>query len=142
MRSGKVRTLTKCYLVTGFCFVFYFLTMVSGARGSDLVYTPTNPSFGGAYLNGSFLLESANVQNRFKEKKNPVEDFEAQLTRRVLGNLARRLTKSTFGDEGLSSGEYTIGDITIEIGDNPDGVDVTILDDSTGGTTNISIPNY
>ena len=122
------------------------------AFAAQLVYAPINPSFGGNPLNGGFLLNQAEAQNKFKDKKtdasytrDPMEYFEESLVRRVLNNLANNIVDDAFGgiSSELADGFYQFGDYTIEVvtsvGDN---VTVTITDLGTGNTTTIDVPNY
>ena len=43
------------------------LTVSMTASASELIYRPTNPSFGGNPLNSSHLLGTANAQNDYKD---------------------------------------------------------------------------
>ncbi len=44
------------------------LLAISGpALAGTLVYTPTNPTFGGNPLNGSYLFNNAQVQNQYTQ---------------------------------------------------------------------------
>ncbi len=114
----------------------------AAGEASELVYQPVNPSFGGLSMNGSVLMGSASAQNTFRDEEDLLADFENQLTRRILSSLALKITDSVFGEDGLSSGSYNVGDISIEVNDGADGVEVSITDYSTGGSTTINIPHY
>ena len=119
---------------------------------TELVYTPVNPSFGGNPLNGSFLLSQAEAQNKHKapqdsllSSRDPLEDFEASLNRRILSILANRIVDSAFGDTGtpLEPGRFEIGDFVIDVAETPDGSpSITIIDQQTGNTTLIEIPSF
>jgi len=138
MNTPNLLRTAGVFLLTAFL-LFQTSTVVTA---SELTYQPINPSFGGSSLNGSVLLNQANAQNTFKEEEDLLADFEDQLTRRILSSLAWKITDSAFGEEDISSGTYSIGNIDIEVTEDADGVGVNITDYSTGGTTTITIPYY
>lgn len=113
------------------------------AEAGELVYRPVNPAFGGNPANYSWLLESANVQNEYKDT-DPLETFDADLKKRILNMLATKIVNSAFGsyNDGLTSGQYQFGDYNITISTEGGGITVDILDQSTGGSSNISVPYY
>ncbi len=43
------------------------LAVMGSAQAGTLVYTPTNPTFGGNPLNGSYLFNSAQAQNQYTQ---------------------------------------------------------------------------
>jgi curli production assembly/transport component CsgF len=47
-----------------------------------------------------------------------------------------------FGEDALSEGTYIIGDYQIEIGDGTSGLNITIVDSTTGSTTTIEVPYF
>jgi curli production assembly/transport component CsgF len=116
----------------------------------DFVYQPINPAFGGSYLNYSWLLNSAQVQNSYTEadgllgpsEQDPIQDFSESLQRQILSRLSSELINSQFGEEGLEEGEYQIGAYQIEVLPGVDGVEILILDTSTGGQTTVNIPYF
>lgn len=129
------------------------LACSTGAAASDLVYTPNNPSFGGNPLNGSYLLNKAIQQNSHEKSirsplglsRNPIEDFEESLARRLLSALSGEIVDSMFGDgnSDLPDGPFTIGDLEIVIdsfgGSGP--AQITITDLLTGEQTIIVLPD-
>lgn len=121
-----------------------WILFIHNAAASEIVYRPTNPSFGGSPLNGSFLLGKASAQNSFEEEeKSALEDFKEQLSRRITSELCRRLVQDAFGEDGLESGVYTVGEFSIEVdAGSIDGIVVTIRDSATGGETIIEVPKY
>jgi len=121
------------------CFVFGQLTALAG----ELIYRPINPAFGGNPYNSSWLMESANAQNEFKDK-DPLEDFEDTLKKRILTTLAGRIVDAAFGKYGdaLEAGEYQFGDYNISISTEGGGINVDILDQGNGATTTVSVPYY
>ncbi len=80
-----------------------------GAAGAGtLTYTPTNPTFGGSPLNGTFLLNQAQSQNQFTPSAqspgglgagtlSPGQLFAQQLQSQLLGSFANQITQAIFG---------------------------------------------
>jgi len=129
-------------------FIFLFVSLSFFASGQDFVYQPVNPAFGGSYLNYSWLLQSATVQNTFEEdtpssswKDDPLGDFESSFNRQIISQLSRNLMQNYFGEE-LSEGQYTIGNYEIEVAPGSEGLEVVILDTSTGDKTTVTVPYY
>jgi len=140
----------KRLLIGVFLVIVIFLLSRNVAIATELIYMPVNPSFGGHPANGQWLLNSAEAQNKFKEssderrrlERNPLQDFENQLSRRILSNLASRIVNMAFGEDDLEGGHYVIGDLTIDITTGTDEIRVVITDRGTGNTTTIEIPYY
>jgi curli production assembly/transport component CsgF len=126
----------------------------SAERGhaSELVHEFVNPAFGGNPLNGPFLLNTATLQNSFTEEDgglvrppdNLLGDFEERLNRSILSRLSRQLVEDIFGEEGggITTGTFTIGDLTLEVTEDLDGVSIGITDILTGDATTIQIPFF
>lgn len=119
--------------------------------GQDLVYQPKNPAFGGSYLNYSWLLSSADTQNKFKDPAeegqlgrdaDPLDQFTESLNRQILNQLSREIVNAQFGESGLSEGSYLFGDYQIEVSPGLGGLNITIFDLVTGGQTQITVPYY
>lgn len=113
------------------------------AWAGELTYHPINPAFGGNPYNYSWLLESANAQNEYKDK-DPLEDFENTLNKRILSTLASRIVDEAFGEYGddLQSGEYQFGSYSITISTEGGGIYVDIFDQGNGSSTSVSVPYY
>jgi curli production assembly/transport component CsgF len=120
------------------------------AAGQQFVYRPINPAFGGNPMNYQWLLSSAQAQNDFKEPsvardyffRDPMDDFQANLSRQLLSQLSRQLMINRFGEDKLTEGSYVIGNYEIEVTSGLQGLVVEILDIITGGKTTITIPHY
>ena len=92
---------------------------------------------------GQQLLSSANAQNSFEDpdandgnnQGSELDQFAESLNRQVLSSLSRTLFSSQLGD-GLEEGTFTFGNLTLEIYDSAEGLDVT-----TGDETQIIVPN-
>jgi curli production assembly/transport component CsgF len=135
----------KCTLVI----VFFFVAGKTYAQ--DLVYTPKNPAFGGNPYNYSWLMSSAQAQNDIKENTSsayspystdPLKDFSESLNRQILSQLSRQIVAKQFGEDALTAGTYVLGDYQIEVGDQADGLNITILDNKTGSQTTVSVPYF
>ncbi len=119
----------------------------SDVMAQDFVYQPVNPAFGGSYLNYSWLLNSAQVQNTHEEKTpertvtDPLKDFEGSLNRQILSQLSRNLMQNYFS-EGFSEGQYNVGSYEIEISPGTNGLEIVILDTSTGDQTTVTVPYF
>lgn len=118
------------------------------AFASELIYTPTNPTFGGNPLNGSFLLGKAQAQNEFaQDAANSADRFEQRLENAILSQLARRIVDAAFntgtGDQLGEGGTFIAGDFAIDIDNSdPQNIVVTITNLLTGEVTIIEVPIF
>ena len=123
------------------------------ASAQDFVYTPKNPAFGGNPYNYSWLMSSAQAQDTYKAptdgsdpysryNSNPVDDFAESLNRQILSQLSRQIVARQFGENALAEGSYVLGDYQIDIGNSSGGLNVTILDNTTGATTTVTVPYF
>jgi curli production assembly/transport component CsgF len=99
-----------------------FLMPAEVAVATEIVWVPINPSFGGYPGNSSWLMASAQAQNKLVEKSapytrtDPFEDFEYNLKRQYLSMLSRKIIEEAFGEEegllpeGETEAQYTVGD--------------------------------
>ncbi len=113
----------------------------------QLVYTPVNPAFGGNSFNYQWLLSSAEAQNSIEdpnfesdEQATELENFQENLNRQLLSTLTRSVFNSQLG-EGLQEGVFTVGSLSLEIFDTPEGLVINILDVNTGEQSQVVIPN-
>ncbi len=131
----------------------FLLFMIFQIKAQDFVYTPKNPAFGGNTFNYQWLLSSAQAQDTYKSPDqkttssytygtDPVKDFAESLNRQILSNLSREIVKRQFGEDALQSGTYVVGDYQIDIGDASSGLNITILDNTSGATTTVSVPYF
>jgi len=126
-----------------------FVAAPAGAAVSqELVYTPTNPSFGGNPFNSAHLLGIANAQNDFEAPRDETmaatqaDIFLRQLQSRLLSGLAGDVTDAIFGDNPQDSGVISFGGQTITFMRGVDSVTITIFDSETGTTTEIILPLF
>src|SRR3546814_16656193 len=73
------------------------------ATAQDIVYTPSNPSFGGNPFNSAHLLGVASAQNKYRDPNattstDPAQQFLRTLQSRLLSSLAPQLTDLIFGE--------------------------------------------
>lgn len=115
-----------------------FLTLAMGsAHSTELVYTPINPSFGGNPLNGSFLLQKAQIHQPSRAEKNFVDRFREALERNIINTLTRRIA-----DGDLVDGIYDTGEFLVNVTTGADGsIQVEITNQITGEVTILTIPS-
>ena len=109
--------------------------VASQARATELVYTPINPSFGGSPLNGSYLLNKANIQNDHtadSKEKDFVTRFKESLERNILNTVTRGVANGE-----ITEGIYNTGDFTIVISTVGENVILTLTNLLTGEVTEI-----
>lgn len=122
--------------------------LVAPAQAQELVYRPTNPAFGGSYLNYQWLLSSAQAQkdqetSSSSYQRDPLADFQSGLQRQILNQLSRELIYERFQDLDLSQeGSYDLGEYSVDIVPGLDGVSINVFNTSTGDETTVTIPNY
>jgi len=132
------------------CLLIGGLFGARGAVASDLVWSPINPSFGGSSLNGQWLLSSAQIQDphgflqtdRKITKRDPLERFEERLTDRIFYQLSTEIVNAAFGEGAMEEGQYIVGDYTIDVSADGDGIKTTITETATGNSTTVEVPYY
>ena len=129
------------------------LSVTNCAFGTEMVYTPINPSFGGNPNNGVVLLNNASATNKHKDpasslagnsllQKTPLETFNDNLERAILGQLASSASQKLLGGTGggLTPGTVETGNFTIRISDLGGGaLQVTTTDKVTGTSTSFQV---
>jgi len=145
----KIHNFFAKYLIC--LFLALFVRLFSSVHAQNFVYQPTNPAFGGSYLNYNWMLSSAQAQNGFKGvdgnfesrfDRDPLQDFEQSLNRQILSRLSRQLIDDQFGEAGLQEGQYEIGSYQIDVSPGDVGIQIKILDTSSGGETVVSVPYF
>lgn len=124
------------------------LGMSLSAAAQDFVYQPKNPAFGGTYANYSWMMNSANQQNKFQDSgsgfsRDPLANFEQSLQRQVLSQLTRQIIGDRFGEDNINLDEqntYEFGEFNINVNPGPDGVSIDIQNILSGESTSITIP--
>jgi curli production assembly/transport component CsgF len=124
---------------------FFLLVTSTAAFPGSLVYSPTNPAFGGNPSNGSWLMEQATAENRTTKSSNSTpaplsqsQIFAQQLQSQLYASLANQVTQSIFGANAQTSGTFTFQNTTISFAKVAGQTNITIFDGTT--TTQISVP--
>ena len=125
-------------------------SLSTSALGSELVYTPINPSFGGSALNGSFLLSKAQAQNKNKapqSKKSFEEKISDAIERATISDIVSKYKDTVLGENAEFNNEgdttFLSGDYQIDIlSANSDTITIEITDLLTGKVTIIEIPKF
>jgi curli production assembly/transport component CsgF len=127
-----------------------FLCAVSApALAGTMIYTPTNPTFGGNPLNGSYLFNSAQAQNQHLPSGSsgggaggggltPGQIFAQQLTSQLYSSLANKITQAIFGENAAQNGTFSFEGTTITYVRDGSNIDLTINDGTT--VTTITVP--
>jgi curli production assembly/transport component CsgF len=119
------------------CLLGLLLATALPAPASELVYAPVNPNFGGNPLNGSYLLNNAEAQNKYKDSsarsrsafKTPtaldrfVSSLESRLLSELLNDISAGNTGSLHTDlfDILITQDPDSGELLIQITDNQTG---------------------
>ena len=111
------------------------------AFGTELVYEPRNPNFGGNPLNGSYLLQNAQSQDDHEDPDNPADLYkQPSALDRFTDSLETRLLNQLLTDVGDgNSGELITDDFIVQILDNDGVLTVLITDRSTGDKSEIVV---
>ncbi len=142
--------MTRKYLkILGLGYAIY-LTVVPGLMASELTFKFTNPSFGGDAFYGTYLLQQAQLQNKFKEEKKSLyqpksllDRFTESFTSQLLYHMADIMLNQIFGENNQLPDQektYTIGNFRIHFIPGTDTYTFEITDISTGQTTTIEMP--
>jgi curli production assembly/transport component CsgF len=137
--------------ITTLLMLFFALILTSNVSAQQLTYKPINPAFGGDTFNYQWLLQSAEVQNQFRDPavagglgadRSELDAFADGLNRQLLSQLSRSLLSAqTNFEDGLQPGTFTFGNLEVEVLESLEGLVINILDTSTGDTTTVVIPN-
>jgi curli production assembly/transport component CsgF len=128
------------------------LFLLAGAgQANPLVYTPVNPSFGGSPLNGPYLLNRAQAQDRSKDpaasslnplsSQSQLEQFNNALQQAVLSRISAAVSSSIVGPDGrLIPGTVETQNFLITISDLGGGrLRILTTDKLTGSSTSFDI---
>jgi curli production assembly/transport component CsgF len=119
----------------------------SAPASAEIIYQPTNPSFGGNPFNSSHLLGIANAQNTYTDPKattnsSSADVFARQLQSRLLSALSSQITDAIFGANPQERGTITFGGQTISFVRTLESVQLAITNNDSGEVTNIEIPTF
>jgi curli production assembly/transport component CsgF len=132
--------------------LFALLVALAGATyANPLVYQPVNPTFGGNPLNGSYLLNRAQAQDRTRDPSastiNPLssqsqlEQFNNALQQAVLSRVSAAVSSSIVGADGkLVPGTVETQNFLITISDLGGGrIRILTTDKLSGSSTSFDI---
>lgn len=142
IRTSDLPSTTHLCLALLLCVLF-----CSAPSASELVYTPKNPSFGGNPLNGTYLLNLAQLQNSIKDPNagsddlSALDEFNDRLQRSLLNRLTNTISNNFVDENGnLVPGTTETTDFIIQIADNGSGtLTVTTVDKITGDSTSFIV---
>lgn len=135
----------SCILVQSGALALACFCIAMPAAASDLVYQPTNPSFGGNPFNSGHLLGVANAINDYKDpnainSSDPAQQFLRTIQSRLLSTVATQITDLIFGENPQDSGVIRFGDQEISFVRGIDTVTLTITNYADGSVTEIVVP--
>jgi curli production assembly/transport component CsgF len=127
---------------------------LGAASAGSIVYTPTNPTFGGSPLNGPTMLALAQAQNlpqlaQSNKAKlasvtagasalSPGQIFAQQLTSQLYSSLANKITSAIFGADAQQNGTFAFEGTTITFNRVGANIEIGINDGQT--VTNVTVP--
>jgi len=126
--------------------IAFAVIAASVPANAQLRWTPVNPWFGGNAYNGSWLLSQAQTHRpapaKAKKVEDPIADFKKSLQRQIMSRLALRLVQGAFGDSAITQGTYVIGDFSVSVQQDEDGISVQLINAANGTSTTVQIPVY
>jgi curli production assembly/transport component CsgF len=126
-----------------------FLCCFVTSYGQQLVYKPVNPAFGGDSYNYTWLLSSAQAQNKYTAPKtttttttkSTLEQLKDNINSQILSQLSNYILQNAFGSTTqLSNGTYKIGNYSVSIGNSSEGITIDISDVTTGDHSQVIVP--
>ena len=152
-KAGLVRALSAAA-----CGLVCVLSGAPAAAG-DITFTPINPSFGGNTFNAQNLMAMATAQNSYKRKadeeakrlsaieqakrstgQSASDRFVQQLQSRLYASLADQVAGAIFGQNAQQQGTLRFDDQEISFINNGTEIQLTIVNFTTGETTEIVVP--
>lgn len=120
----------------------------SAASAGELLYKPLSPSFGGNALNGNFLLQTAETQNRFTDdggfgdlfaEPSLADEFSDALRNTIVSISAGELVDAVVQREN-ANGTINLDGATVSYETVGDRVIVTINDGVSTNVLDLPIP--
>ncbi|GAL29903.1 curli production assembly/transport component CsgF [Vibrio variabilis] len=119
------------------------LTTSGVVNGTELIYTPINPSFGGNPLNSTILINHANAINDYTDPNSGSSfDFESDSALdRLAERLESQLINQLFSEVGNgNSGQLETDNFILNIVDGGSGgVTIQLFDKITGESSEILV---
>ncbi len=129
----------KTLIFTSFIVIVSFAIFLPGlAKSSELIFQFTNPSFGGNPLNGSFLLQQAQAQNKFKEKAD--QSLLNQLTPMYQAQYLSKILEDAYEGKDIQEGRYIIGGLIVDVTKGTGKITMLVTDPATGQQTTFELP--
>ena len=138
----------KRHLYSGLIAAIASTLCVGISQGSELIYYPLNPSFGGSPLNCAVLLNSAQATNKHKDpemdkdrygidEKPAIDQFNETLERTIISRLAASASSKIVDEFGnFIPGTIETQNFTISVSDPGTGLlQITTTDRISGGMT-------
>jgi curli production assembly/transport component CsgF len=114
------------------------------SQADEIVYKPTNPSFGGNPFNGPYLLSNATAQRQHDapdpDRPSALETFSDTIERGLLNRISREIGEAILGEDAKDSGTFTVGDTTLDFHREGNQVIINVQDLQTGESTTIELP--
>ena len=120
------------------------------AGASELVYRPINPGFGGNPFNAEYLLGAAGAidatdgsnddDRRIVGGQSVQDQFLRTLQATLLNSVARQVGDAIFGENAREEGTFRFDDQVVSFTRGLEAIQITLLDTTTGETTEISVP--
>ncbi|MCI0511296.1 curli production assembly/transport component CsgF [Chromohalobacter marismortui] len=123
------------------------LGVAPGAWAGDLVYQPINPAFGGDPFYINYLLQTADVQNQYKddgdeysslfEEETTADKFADAIRNTMIAGSASQLSEAIFQDGAPPSGNFSLDGAMVSYETVGDRVVVNISDGINTNVVNI-----
>lgn len=135
-----------------FCLIVGILFWaMNNAMAGPLIFNPVIPSLFGGGNPGmeQVLLNEAQIQDphEFLVKKSeptppkdPLDTFDQRTIDRIFSILSSKIADAVFGEEGLGTKHYTVGNYGVDINSGSEGIRVQITDNITLKSTTMEIP--
>lgn len=128
-----------------FAFVLASAVFFLPAAASEILYTPTNPTFGGNPLNGTYLLgiaqsEKPNPPVPQQTQQSTTQEFLQMLQSQLYASLADSVASAITGQNAQAAGTIKLDNLQISWDTVGGQKQITMTDFSTGQVTQISLP--
>lgn len=118
------------------------------AAASELIYEPTNPSFGGDPLNSSHLYQGAEIANTFTDSSldslfqedTAADEFAAALQSTLIAGAAGQIADAIFETGAPTSGTFMLDGATVSYNTVGGNVVININDGVSTSTLTIPVP--
>ena len=120
--------------------------LAADAAASELVYTPTNPTFGGNPLNSSQLTSEASAQKPSAPatpvtQQSTAQEFMQMLQSQLYATLANSVSNAITGANAQAAGTIKLDSMQVSWNTIGGQKQITMTDYSTGQVTQISVPS-